>query len=182
VYHGRRHPSELGAPEVSAFLTDLAVRRRVSSSTQNQALAAILFLYTQVLGVELEPLADLVHARRPSRLPVVMTPEEVNLVLSRLRGVEHLMASLLYGAGLRLLECARLCVKDLDFGTKQLVVRRGKGQKDRMTVLPDSLIEPLQSHLAEAKLLHEADLAAGAGFVALPEALSLKYPGAAARK
>jgi integron integrase len=179
LFHGRRHPSELGEQEVSAFLTDLAVRQQVSASTQNQALAAVLFLYSQVLGVELEQLSDIVHARRPSTLPVVMTRPEVASVLAQLRGVERLMASLLYGSGLRLMECASLRVKDVDLEARQIFVRRGKGRKDRVTVLPDSLVEPLRIHLAETKLMHDADLASGAGRVALPNALALKYPNAA---
>jgi len=178
LFHNRRHPSELNAPEVSAFLSNLARERRVSASTQNQALAALLFLYTHVLRCELGPLSDLVRARRPQRLPVVMTRAEVAAVLSELRGVEHLMASLLYGAGLRLIECATLRVKDIDFAAGRLIIRRGKGSKDRVTLLPHALVVPLQAQLRAVRAQHLADLAEGAGYVDLPYALGIKYPGA----
>jgi integrase len=135
----------MGAPEVSEFLSMLATRNAVSSSTQNQALAALLFLYSEVLGRDLKAVANFVHAKRPARLPVVMTREEVAMVLSKLEGTQRLMASLLYGAGLRLLECATLRVKDVDFGAVQLIIRRGKGQRDRVALLPQTLLAPLQS-------------------------------------
>jgi integron integrase len=178
VFHERRHPLAMGKSEVSAFLSSLAVDDDVSASTQNQALAALLFLYREVLERELV-VTGLVHAKRPTRLPVVMTRAEVASVLSHLRGVERLMASLLYGAGLRLLECATLRVKDVDLGGGQLIVRRAKGQKDRVTLLPETLIDALRGHLLVVKSQHDGDLADDAGFVALPRALRVKYPNAA---
>lgn len=178
LFHGKRHPREMGAPEVEAFLSDLAVQRNVAASTQNQALAAILFLYRDVLGIELPWLQDVVRAKRPARLPVVLTRREVEAVLARLDGRDWLMASLLYGAGLRLMECVRLRVKDIDFAMRQIVVRDGKGAKDRVTMLPEKLLSPLQLQLKKAKALHDADLAAGFGEVHLPYALAQKYPNA----
>ena len=184
LFHERRHPSDMGAAHVSTFLSSLARGERgdgdggVSASTQNQALAAILFLYASVLNRELDQLPDLVHARRSQRLPVVMTRGEVAAVLAKLAGVPRLVASLLYGSGLRLLEGMALRVKDLDFAGSQLLVRSGKGAKDRATLLPLVLVEPLKAHLNEVKQLHSADLAMGGGFVALPYALRLKYPNA----
>jgi integron integrase len=187
VFHDRRHPRSLGAREVSVFLSDLASRGGVSASTQNQALAALLFLYAEVLQRPLGSLGQVVHAKRPIRLPVVMTRNEVNMVLSRLSGVWLLMASPLYGSGLRVLECASLRVKDVDFGGGQLLVRRGKGQKDRATLLPKSLVEPLEAHLASPRARgprevvrgrHGLDLREGAGHVELPGALRAKYPNA----
>jgi integrase len=158
---------------VTAFLSNLATRGKVSASTQNQALAALLFLYSQVLERDLEFLAGLVRAKRPARLPVVMTREEAGAVLSKLRGAPFLMASLLYGSGLRLLECVSLRTKDIDFGTVQIVVRHGKGQADRATLLPRVLVEQLRAQLNAVRKQHAADLASGAGFVALPHALAL---------
>jgi integron integrase len=181
-FHGRRHPKELGAREVSGFLSDLAVRAQVSASTQNQALAALKFLYSEVLGLELgriEESAPVVTAKRSVNLPVVMTREEVGAVLSKLRGVDALMVSLLYGAGLRLLECARLRIKDVDIDRMQIVVRRGKGSRDRVTLFPRKLVEPLRAHIAAVRAQHESDLRQGAGFVTLPGALREKYPHAA---
>ncbi len=178
LFHGKRHPREMGAPEVEAFLSDLAVQRNVAASTQNQALAAILFLYRDVLSIELPWLQDVVRAKRPARLPVVLTRREVEAVLARLDGRDWLMASLLYGAGLRLMECVRLRVKDIDFAMRQIVVRDGKGAKDRVTMLPEKLLSPLHLQLEKAKAVHEADLAAGFGEVYLPYALAQKYPNA----
>ncbi|MEO8183223.1 MAG: integron integrase, partial [Deltaproteobacteria bacterium] len=178
LFHRRRHPQSMGATEVSAFLSDLATRDKVSASTQNQALAALLFLYAHVLHRPLESISDVVHAKRPARLPVVMTSPEVDAVLGKLDGVWRLMACLLYGSGLRLLECAALRVKDVDFGGGQVLVRRGKGQKDRVTLLPRSLVQPLQAHLVRVRELHGRDLLEGAGKVELPGALSAKYPNA----
>lgn len=178
LFHSKRHPREMGAPEVEAFLSDLAVQRNVAASTQNQALAAILFLYRDVLGIELPWLQDVVRAKRPARLPVVLTRREVEAVLARLDGRDWLMASLLYGAGLRLMECVRLRVKDIDFAMRQIVVRDGKGAKDRVTMLPEKLLSPLHLQLEKAKAVHEADLAAGFGEVYLPYALAQKYPNA----
>ena len=178
LFHGRRHPREMGAAEVSRFLTALAVDGNVSASTQNQALAALLFLYHEVIGVELPWLDDLVRARRPRRLPVVLTRREVAQVIGCLTGTAKLMACLLYGAGLRLLECSRLRIKDVDFEAKQLVVRAGKGDKDRLTVLPRIASEPLRWHLERVRRIHECDVASGAGWVDLPASLGRKYPNA----
>jgi integron integrase len=177
-FHGKRHPAEMGAPEVTAFLTSLAVHDKVAASTQNQALSALLFLYREVLGVELPWLDDVVRAKRPQHLPVVLTREEVRAVLQRLDGVPRLMALLLYGAGLRLLECCRLRVKDVDFATNQIVIRDGKGHKDRVTMLPAAVKLALAEHLAGAREQHQADLRHGAGWVELPGALLRKYPNA----
>lgn len=179
VFHGRTHPSTLGAVEVASFLSSLATHGQVSASTQNQALSALLFLYGDVLKLELRALPGWVHARGSVRLPVVMTREEVRAVLSEMSGTPRLMASLLYGAGLRLLECCALRVKDVDFGVAQVVVRRGKGGRDRVTLLPTALVATLRGHLAGVKKRHEADLANGAGYVELPFALRRKYPNAA---
>jgi len=178
-FHGMRHPAELGEAEINAFLTHLAIEGRVSVSTQNQALAALLFLYRHVLGREMGGL-DIVRARRPVRLPVVMTRDEVRAVLERMHGRERLMASLLYGSGLRLMECVQLRVLDLDFERGEIAVRNGKGDKDRVTVLPAAVRAPLSRHLREVKRIHEADLAAGWGQVPLPGALDRKYPNASA--
>jgi integron integrase len=178
VFHRSRHPQSLGAHDVEGFLTHLAVREAVSASTQNQALAALLFLYKDVLGHEFGDICVPVRAKRPARLPVVMTREEVHAVLDGLTGVWRLMASLLYGAGLRLSECVCLRVRDIDFGSRQILVRRGKGQKDRATLLPHGVTGPLMDHLQKVRSRHERDLAAGAGRVALPEALRIKFPNA----
>ncbi|MFN7955615.1 MAG: integron integrase [bacterium] len=179
VFHAKRHPRDLGAPEVTAFLSFLAVKRHVSASTQNQALAALLFLYRDVLGLELPWLDDVVRAKRPERLPVVLTRDEVAALLDALDGIPRLMAALLYGSGLRLLECAQLRIKDVDLERRELTVRQGKGAKDRVTLLPASLIEPLARQMAFARAQHQRDLAAGAGYVELPAALAAKLPGAA---
>ncbi len=168
----------MGPAEITAFLNHLAVEGRVSASTQNQALNAIAFLYHRVLAVELPALEGLVRARTPRRLPVVLGPEEVRAVLSKLDGVPHLVASLLYGAGLRLLEALTLRVKDLDFETRELRIRQGKGRKDRVTTLPAVCVTPLRTQLAAAKRLHDRDQALGFGAAPLPEALARKYPGA----
>jgi integron integrase len=178
VFHGKRHPDQMGGVEVGAFLSNLAIAGKVSASTQNQALAALLFLYQQVLGRELEWLGDLVHAKRPQQVPVVLRRQEVRDLLARLEGPVWLVCSLLYGAGLRLLEALRLCVKDIDLDRCEIIVRRGKGGKDRRTVLPNASVEPLRTHLAAVKKMHEADLGTGAGAVALPDALERKYPNA----
>jgi integron integrase len=178
LFHGKRHPDEMGGAEVGAFLSHLASEGKVSSSTQNQALAALLFVYQQVLGRKLEWLGDVVHAKRPKQIPVVLGREEARELLARLKGPVWLVCALLYGGGLRLLEALRLRVKDIDLDKREVAVRRGKGAKDRRTVLPSALVEPLRSHLAAVKQLHEADLALGAGSVALPEALDRKYPNA----
>src|SRR3989338_1671760 len=177
-FHGKRHPAEMGAPEITRFLTSLAVDGGVAASTQNQALSALLFLYKDVLELDLPWLDGLVRARRPERLPVVLTREEVRAVLQRLDGVPRLIACLLYGAGLRLLECCRLPVQDVDFATNQIVVRGGKGDKDRVTMLPAMGKPGLVRHLEDVQAQHEAEVAMGAGWVELPTALLRKYPNA----
>lgn len=179
-FHAYRHPAEMGAAEIEAYLTHLAVKRDVSASTQNQALAALLFLYKQVLKQELPWLDNVVRAKRPQHMPVVLTRDEVQRVLARLSGVPWLVASLLYGAGLRLTEALRLRVKDVEFSRREILVRDGKGQKDRVTVLPGTVIAVLQEHLLKVKSLHESDLAEGFGRANLPYALARKYPNAAA--
>ena len=177
-FHGTRHPAEMGAAEVTSFLTSLAVRGKVAASTQNQALSALLFLYREVLGVELPWLDDVVRAKRPQHLPVVLTRDEVRAVLQRLDGVPRLMAILLYGAGLRLLECCRLRVKDVDFATNQILIRDGKGHKDRVTMLPASVKSVLSAHIERVREQHQADVRHGAGWVELPGPLTRKYPNA----
>jgi integron integrase len=178
LFHGKRHPAEMGAPEVTAFLSDLARRHHVAASTQNQALSALLYLYGQILEVKLPWLEGIERAKRPARLPTVLTVAEVQQVLANLQGTKHLMVSLLYGAGLRLTECLGLRVKDVSFERGQLIVRDGKGGRDRVTMLPQSAVEELRKHLERVQLLHEADLKAGFGRVALPFALERKYPNA----
>ena len=178
LFHGKRHPAEMGAPEVTAFLTSLAVNRHVAASTQNQALGALLFLYREVLDQNLPWLDELVRARRPHHVPVVMTRDEVRAVLQHLSGLPRLFALLFYGAGLRLLEAARLRIQDVDFAANQLVVRHGKGAKDRVTMLPAAVKTALAQHLDEVRRQHESDLRAGAGWVELPHALGQKYPNA----
>jgi integron integrase len=177
-FHNIKHPKDMGAAEVEAFLTHLAVERNVSASTQNQALSALLFLYREVLRVDLPWLDGFSPAKKTSRLPVVLTKDEVKRILQHLSGANWLIASLLYGSGLRLQEALRLRVKDLDFGFRQIVVRDGKGAKDRLTVLPTKLIEPLQEQLKFAQKLHEQDLRRGLGRVEMPFALAAKYRGA----
>ncbi len=178
LFHGKRHPKEMGAAEVEAFLTHLAVRGKVAASTQNQARSALLFLYKEVLGQQLPWLDDVEQAKRPQRLPVVLTHAEVKAVLERLSGTHRLMANLLYGTGVRLMEGMRLRVKDIDFERREILVRDGKGGKDRVAPLPLALVEPLRSHLARVRNLHEEDLRAGYGAVYLPDALERKYPNA----
>jgi len=180
LFNGKQHPKELSEQHASQFLSHLAVTRDVAASTQNQALAALLFLYREVLQQPLPWLDNLTRAKKPERLPLVFTREEVRLVLANLRGVNWIMACLLYGSGLRLLECLRLRVKDIDFGYHQITVRDGKGSKDRVTVLPSRLEVPLQEHLRTVKAIHEKDLRDGFGRVHLPFALKVKSPGAAA--
>jgi integron integrase len=180
LFHKKRHPKEMGPEEIRQFLTHLASDGRVSASTQNQAASAILFLYRQVLGVDLPFVEGVERAKRPARLPVVLTREEARRLLSRMSGTPHLMASLLYGSGLRLMECVRLRVKDVDFGYGQIMVRDGKGEKDRRTVLPAPLAESLRHQIERVRLLHEQDLRGGHGRVYLPYALARKYTGAAA--
>jgi integron integrase len=178
LFHGKRHPESMAEAEIGAYLSSLA-EAKVSSSTQNQALAALLFLYQQVLGRELQWLGNLVHAKRPKHVPVVLGREEVRNLLARLDGPVWLVCAVLYGAGLRLLEALHLRVKDIDMDRREIVVRGGKGQKDRRTVLPDVLIKPLRSHLAAVQTQHDGDISLGAGAVSLPDALDRKYPNAA---
>jgi integron integrase len=177
-FSGKKHPSLLGHAEVTAFLNYLAAERGVAAATQNQALSALLFLYKEVLGQPLPWLEGLDRAKRPARMPTVLTRDEAQRLLGKMRGSKWLMASLLYGAGLRLRECLKLRVKDVDFGYRQIVVRDGKGAKDRVTMLPASVIVPLQAHLARVRKLHERDAARGHGDVELPDALARKYPRA----
>jgi len=177
LFHNKRHPTEMGAPEVEAFLTHLAVKENVAASTQNQALSALLFLYREVLHQDLGPV-DALRAKRPKRLPTVLTKEETLRLIGCLSGAHQLMAKLIYGSGIRLMECLRLRVKDLEFERRAIIVRDGKGAQDRVTVLPDSLIPLLQEHLQRVKALHEQDLAQGFGSVYLPYALERKYPNA----
>jgi integron integrase len=177
-FHGKRHPATLAEPEINAFLTHLAVTAKVSASTQTQALSALLFLYRHVLGQPVGELGELIRANESKRLPVVLTREEVRAVLAQLDGDKRLMASLMYGGGLRLMECLRLRVQDLDFSRNEITVRDGKGGKDRMTVLPEALKPALYDQLRRAKVLHDADLAEGWGRVPLPDALDRKYRNA----
>lgn len=177
-FFGTRHPREMGKKEVERFLTALAVERKVSASTQNQALSALLFLYQKVLEIDIVWIDDVVRAKRPERAPVVMTRAEVAAVLTRLRGQYWLMASLMYGTGLRVMECMRLRIQDVDFGYRQILVRNGKGGKDRFVPLPDSLTGALQEQIGEVQRVRDADLADGFGEVSLPTALDLKYPNA----
>lgn len=178
LHHGKRHPRDMGAMEVSAFLSSLAITANVSASTQNQALNAILFLYRDVLKITLSWLDNVQRAKRPRHLPVVLTREEVKRVLAGLDGTVWLMAALTYGAGLRLMECLRLRVKDLELDRGELLIRDGKGQKDRVTMLPRNLVDPLRTHLSRVRQLHERDLEAGFGRVYLPFALDRKYSNA----
>jgi integron integrase len=177
-FHQLRHPRDMGAPEIAAFLTHLAVDDQIAASTQNQARCALLFLYQHVLHIDLGTLPDIEPAKQPQRLPVVLTRDEVRAVLAQLSGTYRLMAQLLYGGGLRLMECVRLRVKDLDFAQTQVVVRDGKGGKDRVTTLPVRLVTPLQDHLRIVERTHQEDLARGYGVVYLPDALERKYPNA----
>jgi integron integrase len=179
LYHGKRHPLEMSDQEIRAFISSLATQKNVSASTQTQALCAVLFLYRDVLKTGLQFVDGIERARRPKRLPVVLTQEEVSAVLNQLSGTLRIMASLLYGSGLRLIECLRLRVKDLDFNYRQITVVEGKGGKDRVTMLPAALAEPLERHLVRVKLLHEEDLLEGFGEVYLPYALGRKYQTAA---
>jgi len=179
LYHNKRHPAEMGVEEIRQYLSSLATQGNVAASTLNVELAALLFLYREVLERDLPFVDGIERAKQPQRVPTVLTREEVRKILAGLSGTYHLMTSLLYGTGLRLMECVRLRVKDVDFGYKQIAVRDGKGGKDRRTLLPGSLIEPLKRQLERARLLHEEDLQGGYGSVYLPHALERKYPNAA---
>jgi len=177
-FSGRRHPKAMGAAEVTAFLNHLATERDVAAATQNQALSAMLFLYKEVLSMPLAWLDGLERAKRPARLPTVLTAAEMERLLAQMHGPRWMMASLLYGAGLRLRECLKLRVKDVDFGYRQILVRDGKGGKDRVTMLPAAIVGPLELHLVRVKVLHERDVAEGYGDVELPDAIARKYPRA----
>jgi integron integrase len=178
-FHNKRHPAEMGEVEIGKFLSSLATDSRVCASTQNQALNALLFLYREVLHKEIGYVNGVVRAKRPVRLPVVLTRQEVRSVLGQLQGLDWIMAMLLYGAGLRLMECLRLRVKDIDFSRGEIRVRSGKGDKDRVTMLPSAVIEPLRHHLEQVKQQYEADVRSGSAGVPLPYALGRKYPNAA---
>lgn len=178
VWSGKRHPKEMGAAEVRDFLTFLAVHEKVAASTQNQALNGLMFMYAQVLRLEVGEFGDFARAERPERVPVVLSREEVRLLLAQLVGTQGLIGRFLYGTGLRLLEALRIRVKDLDFARGQVIVRSGKGDKDRVTMLPTSLREELQSHLHRVRELHQGDLRVGLGAVWLPGALRTKWPQA----
>ena len=179
VFHKLRHPQNMREEEIRAYLSHLAIDRNVSASTQNVALAALLFLYRDVLKIDLNRIEDIERARLPTRLPVVFTRDEVKAILKQLSGVDYIVASLMYGAGMRLMECLRLRIKDIDFSYNQIFVRSGKGDKDRVTMLPGSLKESLRQHFLNVKLIHQADLKHGLGEVYLPYALEKKYAGAA---
>ncbi len=179
IYHKKRHPLEMGESEIQDFLKHLVVEQNVAPSTQNQALHALLFLYREVLQIDLPWIVTLERPRKQPRLPVVFTRDEVRAVLAQLTGTKRLMAGLLYGSGLRLIECLRLRVKDIDFALNLIFVREGKGSKDRITMLPQNLKVPLFEHLTEVKSRHKTDLNEGFGNVYLPYALARKYPNAA---
>ena len=179
LFHGKRHPNEMGSGEIEAFLTHLAVEGIVAEATNNQPKSALLFLYREVLQIELPWLDNITQAKVPKRLPVVLTVKEVQSVLSHLNGTHALVSNLLYGGGLRLMEAVRLRVKDVDFARHEILVREGKGFKDRVTMLPETIVAPLKAHMAKVKVLHLEDLAEGAGEVYLPFALDKKYTNAA---
>jgi len=175
-FHKKRHPNEMGEKEINEFLTHLAVKENVSASTQNQALNAIVFLYKQILKIKIDDIGEVVRAKKPKKEPVVFTQSEAEKILANLHGKYWLMAMLLYGSGLRLLECLRLRIKDIDFEYESVTVREGKGQKDRTTILSKKMIVPLKKHIESIKKLHEQDLANGYGSVFIPYALERKYP------
>jgi integron integrase len=178
LFHGKQHPKNLGARDLEAFLTHLAVAGKVAAATQNQAKSALLFLYREVLEIALPWLDNVTQAKAPKRLPVVLTVKEVQAVMAGMSGTHALIAQLLYGSGMRLMEAVRLRVKDVEFSRREILVREGKGFKDRVTMLPDAVIEPLLRHFEKVKMLHEEDLALGYGEVYLPYALDKKYPNA----
>jgi len=178
LFHGRRNPEEMGAPEINAFLSYLATDLNVAASTQNQACCAIVFLYKHVLKKELADFGDIVRAKKPKRLPVVLSADETAAVLEQLQGRHRLMGELLYGTGMRIIELIRLRVKDVDFERRMITVRSGKGKKDRVAILPTELVDELQTHLEKVRALHEKDLTEGTGTVHLPNALARKYPNA----
>jgi integron integrase len=178
LFHRKRHPREMGAEEVTAFLSHLASHGHVAAATQNQALAALLFLYKEVLAIDLPWLTDIERARKPKRLPVVLSRDEVDRLMSRLEGTHALMARMIYGTGMRLMECLRLRIKDVDFDHREIVIREGKGGKDRITMLPNTLVPPLRDHLHGVRTLFETDRRKNIPGVYLPDALSKKYPNA----
>ena len=178
LFHDKRHPREMGVPEIEAFLTHLAAERSVSAATHNQALSAILFLYREVLGIDLPESVDTLWVRSDRPLPTVLSREEVRQIIGLMSGTPQLMIKLIYGGGLRLTECLRLRVKDLDFEYRQIVVRKGKGDRDRYTILPESLVPILKDHLESVRVLHRRDIAEGFGRVYMPPALERKYPNA----
>jgi len=179
LYHQKRHPREMGAPEINAFITYLVNQKNISASTQNQAISAILFLYRNVLNIKLEETALIpIRPTKPKRVPTVLSREEAKKVISKLDGIYKPMAQLMYGSGLRLMEVLRLRIKDLDFANRQIIIRDGKGENDRLTMFPDVLLEPLRLHLKQVRAQHELDLSIGSGTVYLPYALERKYPNA----
>lgn len=178
LHHNKKHPREMGVPEVQDFIIHLATKNNISASTQNQALSAVTFLYRHVLQKELQFPTDTIRPSRSKPLPVVLTAEEARAIINNMTGTPKLMAKILYGSGLRLMECLRLRVKDIDFGNRQIIVREGKGEKDRFTILPDSITEDLQYHLLIAKAIHEKDLKEGFGETSLSYALAEKYKSA----
>jgi len=178
IFHKKRHPKDMGAQEILAFISHLATERTVSASTQNQALSAVMFLYRHVLQKEIDLSSDLIRAEKSKTLPVVLTHQEAMSVIANMSGVSQIMAKILYGSGLRLMECLRLRVKDIDFGNHQIIVRDGKGEDDRVTVLPASLIPVIQTHLINVQAIHQKDIKAGFGQVYLPYALAKKYSSA----
>ncbi|MBA5865835.1 MAG: integron integrase [Nitrospira sp. CR1.3] len=177
-FHQGRDPAKMAAPDINQFLTHLALQEKVSASTQNQALAAVLFLYRHVIGRDLGDLGEVIRARKPERLPVVMTCEEVKAVLANLAGEKWLIVAIMYGAGLRLMECLRLRIQDIDFSRNEILIRDGKDAKDWITMLPESVKTPLQGHLTKVKAVHQQDVADGWGRVQLPHAFDRKYPNA----
>jgi integron integrase len=177
LFHKKRHPKDMGAAEIEQFLTYLAQERHVAASTQNQALSALLFLYREVLSLPLSNI-NVTWAKKPKRLPTVLSKDEANRIISCLTGTSRLMAQLLYGSGLRLMECLRLRVKDVDFSQCHILIRNGKGFKDRVTLLPEVVVDPLKCQLKYAQVIHERDVKAGYGRTSLPDALSVKYPNA----
>ena len=178
LFHNKLHPKDMGAQEIQAFITHLATQRHLSASTQNQALSAIIFLYRHVLKIDIVLPSDVIRAEKSQTLPVVLTHQEAMTVINKMTGTSQLMAKILYGSGLRLMECLRLRVKDIDFGNHQIIVRDGKGEKDRVTMLPDALIPELQTHLKTVGIIHQQDIKEGYGAVYLPYALARKYPNA----
>ena len=178
LFHNKRHPKDMGVEEIQTFIAHLATQKQLAASTQNQALSAVIFLYRHVLKIDIALPSDIIRAQKSETLPVVLTHQEAMSVINKMSGVSQLMTKILYGSGLRLMECLRLRVKDIDFGNHQIIVRDGKGEKDRLTMLPDALIPDLQTHLKTVSDIHQQDLKAGYGEVYLPYAIARKYPNA----